>query len=87
MGLIVGFIDTAELGSQTPFYTPIIDKSGFWKINSASASVNGQKIDRSGNTAIADTGTTLCLVDKALCDAIYAQIPGAKSPLWVRQFN
>src|SRR5438045_8849974 len=69
----------SEFCSETPFYTPIIDKSGFWKIRSTTAYVNGQKIDRSGNTAIADTGTTLCLVDKALCEAIYAQVPGSKS--------
>ena len=56
--LTAGFIDTAELSGQTPFYTPVIDTSGFWKINSQSASVNGTKIDRSGNTAIADTGTS-----------------------------
>jgi hypothetical protein len=34
-------------------------------------------VDRSGNTAICDTGTTLCLVDASLCKAIYDQIPGA----------
>lgn len=79
MELTSGFIDTAQIGSQTPFYTPVIDNSGFWKIHSTSATVNGQKVDRSGNTAIADTGTTLCLVDSALCKAIYDQIAGSKS--------
>jgi Eukaryotic aspartyl protease len=78
LGLRAGFIDSAEFKTD-PFYTPIIDTSGFWKINSMSAVVAGQVVDRSGNTAIADTGTTLCLVDKSLCEAIYSQIPGAKS--------
>jgi hypothetical protein len=45
--------------------------------DSASASVNGKTITRSGNTAIADTGTTLALVDDATCKAIYAAIPGS----------
>ena len=46
--------------------------------NSTSAVVNGQTVDRSGNTAIADTGTTLALVDDATCQAIYNAIPGGK---------
>ena len=32
----------------------------------------------SGNTAIADTGTTLALVSDEVCDALYKAIPGAK---------
>ena len=43
-----------------------------------SAVVGSKVIKRPGNTAICDTGTTLCLVDSALCKAIYSQIPGAK---------
>jgi len=75
--LTVGFIDQDALGGALPFYTPIIDKSGFWKVTSESAVVAGTVVDRTGNTAICDTGTTLCLVDESLCESIYAQIPGA----------
>jgi len=32
----------------------------------------------SGNTAIADTGTTLVLLDDVACKAIYSTIPGSK---------
>ena len=38
-----------------------------------SAVVGDQTIQRKNNTAICDTGTTLCLVDSSLCKAIYAQ--------------
>jgi hypothetical protein len=56
-----------------------VDSSqGFWQIQSTSATINGQTIDRSNNTSIMDTGTTLCLVDDALVDAVYKAIPGAK---------
>jgi len=83
--LTVGFIDTAEAGVQSEiYYTPVIDTSGFWKLNSMSAVVNGQVVERSGNTAIADTGTTLCLVDSALCEAIYKAIPGSKYAILVK---
>jgi hypothetical protein len=76
--LNLGYIDEADVGSQTIFYTPIIDNSGFWKIDTVSAVVGGTVIQRAGNTGICDTGTTLCLVDSALCKAVYAQVPGAK---------
>lgn len=75
-----GFIDQDVIkknGGKAPYYTPVDSSSGFWKFTSASASVNGKTIPRNGNTAIADTGTTLALVDDATCKAIYAAIPGA----------
>jgi hypothetical protein len=58
-------------------YTPIDNSQGFWMFDSTSATVNGKTIAQTGNTAIADTGTTLALVADATCDAIYAAIPGA----------
>ncbi|MCJ1322483.1 hypothetical protein MMC15_007832 [Xylographa vitiligo] len=75
-----GYIDQAPLqaaGVTEPYYTPVDNSQGFWMFNSASASVNGQSIARTNNTAIADTGTTLALVDDTTCKAIYAAIPGS----------
>lgn len=75
-----GFIDqpTVQASGQQIHWTPVDNSRGFWMFNSTSATVNGQSIDRSGNTAIADTGTTLALVDDNTCQAIYNAIPGAK---------
>lgn len=73
-----GFIDQASLGGVTPSYTPVDNSQGFWMFNSTSASVNGKTITRSGNTAIADTGTTLCLVADDVLSAYYGAISGAK---------
>jgi hypothetical protein len=73
-----GYIDQDALGGQTPSYTPVDNSQGFWMFDSASASINGKTIQRSGNTAIADTGTTLALIDDATLEQIYAAIPGAK---------
>lgn len=39
--------------------------------------MNGKTISQTGNTAIADTGTTLALVADATCKAIYDAIPGS----------
>lgn len=72
-----GYIDQASLGGQTPYYTPIDNSQGFWMFASASAVVAGKTIPRNGNTAIADTGTTLALIDDATCKAIYDAIPGS----------
>ncbi|KAL9603976.1 MAG: hypothetical protein Q9179_002004 [Wetmoreana sp. 5 TL-2023] len=73
-----GYIDQKALAGRTPYYTPIDSSNGFWQFKSTTASVGSKKIQRTGNTAIADTGTTLALVDDNLCQAIYDAIPGAK---------
>ncbi|KAA6414078.1 MAG: aspartic endopeptidase [Lasallia pustulata] len=78
-----GYIDAptlaaANVAESQIYYTPVDNSQGFWMFASTSAGVNGTSIPRNANTAIADTGTTLCLVDDVTCKAIYAAIPGAK---------
>jgi len=75
-----GVIDAAKAGvtNNDIQYTPVDNSQGFWMFDSASATINGQTINRSGNTAIADTGTTLCLVDDDTVQQIYSAIPGAR---------
>lgn len=74
-----GFIDqdTVKAAGADISYTAVDKSDGFWKFDSTSAIVNGKSITRSGNTAIADTGTTLALVDDDTCKAIYDAIDGA----------
>ncbi|RAL04418.1 pepsin-like aspartic protease [Aspergillus ibericus CBS 121593] len=74
-----GYIDQdlVTAAGEEVYYTPIDNSQGFWLFNSTSATVNGKTINRSGNTAIADTGTTLALVDDETCEAIYSAIEGA----------
>jgi len=78
--LTLGYIDQTLLDlGQRLYYFPIVDNSGFWKVDSTVLTVNGKTIDRPGNTAVCDTGTTLILVDSSTCAAIYEQVPGSKS--------
>lgn len=74
-----GFIDepTVKATGQEIHYAPVNNHIGMWMFGSASASVNGQTISRPQNSAIADTGTTLALVDDQTVEAIYDAIPGA----------
>lgn len=85
-----GYIDADVLkrcGVSEPHYVPIDSSNGFWQFKSGSATVAGKLIERPGNTAIADTGTTLALVSDELCNEIYRAIPGAtfdkKNQGWV----
>lgn len=75
-----GYIDqdVVTASGEEIYYTPVDNSQGFWQFDSASMTLNGKSIARSGNTAIADTGTTLALVDDATCKAIYDAIPGGK---------
>ena len=59
------------------WWTPVVnqDKRGFWEYKSDNWTINGEVRPRTaaqsgGNTAIADTGTTLALVDDDTCAAI-----------------
>jgi hypothetical protein len=74
-----GYIDqdTVTASGQEIAYTPADNSQGFWMFSSTSATVNGTTVDQSGNTAIADTGTTLALVSDATCKAIDDAIPGS----------
>jgi hypothetical protein len=72
-----GYIDESATNGQTPLYTPVDNSQGFWQFQSTSAKIGSKTLNRSNNTAIADTGTTLALVDDALCEAVYAAIPGS----------
>jgi len=73
-----GEIDTTATGGADITYTPVDKSQGFWMFDSTTANVNGKAVTRSGNTAIADTGTTLCLVGDDVCSAFYGAISGAK---------
>jgi hypothetical protein len=69
--------DLVKASGEEISWTDIDNSQGFWQFPSTSAIINGQTIDQSGNTAIADTGTTLALVSDEVCDALYKAIKGA----------
>jgi hypothetical protein len=83
-----GFIDAdtlsaADVKEQNIWYAPLVhnnsdEMDGFWRFTSSSIVVNGKPFNRpDGNTAIADTGTTMALLDDAALENIYGTIPGA----------
>ena len=58
-------------------YTPVNTTNGHWQFESESMTINGNMTMLPGNTAIADTGTTLMFIDDDLVTQIYSTIPGA----------
>ncbi|KAL1411746.1 hypothetical protein Q8F55_002713 [Vanrija albida] len=74
-----GYVDQGLVSAsgQSIAWTPVDPSLGFWQVPSATAYVNGKAIARAGNTAIADTGTTLALLSDDVVNAIYALVPGA----------
>ncbi|KAI2625915.1 acid protease [Hypoxylon sp. NC1633] len=81
-----GFIDQdlVKKSGQDIHWTDIDKSQGFWSFSSESCSINGEKVDLSGNTAIADTGTTLALMGDNVVEKLYDQIPGATYD-WLNQ--
>jgi hypothetical protein len=75
-----GYIDqdVVDASGQEINYVDVNIKNGWFQFPSTQAAVNGEGINRSGNTAIADTGTSLALVDDDTCEAIYSAIPNAR---------
>ncbi|KAF9819477.1 hypothetical protein IEO21_02085 [Rhodonia placenta] len=81
-------------GSEPSFYSfgfidhnvtkhPIVDhhvddSQGFWQVRSTAYVVNRHEHKRPNNTAILDTGTTLCLVHDDVVEEIYRNIQGAR---------
>ncbi|KAI1418629.1 acid protease [Hypoxylon sp. FL1857] len=74
-----GYIDQDLLkkSGQAIHWAEVDNSQGFWSVSSESCSINGESIDLSGNTAIADTGTTLALLSDKVVEKVYEKIPGA----------
>ena len=72
-----GRIDTEKY--QGELHTTKIDNSrGFWEFTSNVYSIGGKDVPNpSASTAIADTGTSLMMVDDDIAKAYYAQIEGS----------
>jgi hypothetical protein len=76
-----GNVDSTQFsGSLTQ--VPIITTSGFWEFTSAQIAVgnsSAQTVTGGSGTAIADTGTSLLIVDDAVVSAYYDQVTGAQN--------
>ena len=59
--------------------TPVDSSRGFWQFGSSKYQVGDGEVqqNRASGQAIADTGTTLMLVDDEVAEAYYKQVPGA----------
>ena len=71
-----GAVDTTAFVGQLAT-VPVDSSQGFWSFSSTVASVNGQTAQTSGS-AIADTGTSLMLVDDSVVQLYYGQVAGAQ---------
>ena len=72
-----GSIDQSKYSGDIA-YTPVDSSRGFWEFPSTAYSIGGQTVQNSGaSSAIADTGTSLLLVDDDVAQAYYAQVEGS----------
>lgn len=75
-----GAIDTSNVEGGTLTTIPIDQSTGFWEFSSNTFSINGKTQTNSvGNPAIADTGTSLMIVDDNVAEAYYAAVEGSQN--------
>ncbi|KAF2129606.1 Asp-domain-containing protein [Dothidotthia symphoricarpi CBS 119687] len=73
-----GAIDSTKFTGAMS-WIPVQSTSGFWQFASTKFSVAGQTFSNpSASAAIADTGTSLLLVDQPVADAYYQNVQGAE---------
>jgi len=75
-----GYIDNEFLNGATPVFTNVTIARGYWEFPSEYILVNGRRITRQGNTAVADTGTTMIRLDPQVLPAIYEPLKGVFNP-------
>jgi hypothetical protein len=72
-----GNIDTRQFTGALA-WIPIDSSQGFWQFDSTSFTIDGKVTQNAAaSPAIADTGTSLLLVDDATAVAYYTAVPGA----------
>jgi hypothetical protein len=72
--------DTQFTGSLTQ--VPVDSSQGFWEFATTQIAVGSEQVQTvqgGSGTAIADTGTSLLIVDDAVVDAYYTQVDGAQN--------
>lgn len=73
-----GRIDATKFEGEMK-WVPVQAATGFWQFPSKSFTVGDQTFQNpQGSDAIADTGTSLLLVDQGVADVYYSQVPGAQ---------
>lgn len=73
-----GYIDDSKYsGSIT--YTAVDNSQGFWEFTGTGYQVGSGEFTSASIDAIADTGTTLLLMDDDIVSAYYAQVQGAEN--------
>ncbi|KAF1993689.1 acid protease [Amniculicola lignicola CBS 123094] len=74
-----GKIDQSKFTGQMA-WIPVNATTGFWQFPSTKFAVGGQMMtNTAGSQAIADTGTSLLLVDQNVADSYYAKVQGAQN--------
>ena len=68
--------DSAHTGEIA--YVPVDSSQGFWTFTSSGYAVGDGAVNSDSIDAIADTGTTLLLIDDAIVTAYYKAVSGAK---------
>jgi hypothetical protein len=72
-----GAIDSTRFQGELT-WAPVDTASGFWQFSSSKFAIGGgNTLNAIGGTAIADTGTTLMLVNPAVVNAYWGQVGGA----------
>ena len=60
-------------------YTPVDSSMGFWQFSSSGFKVgNGKTVSFENQTAIADSGSSLLMLEPEVVEAYYAAVPGAE---------
>ncbi|CAO2654839.1 Nn.00g115720.m01.CDS01 [Neocucurbitaria sp. VM-36] len=73
-----GKIDTTKFEGDLT-WIPVKAETGFWQFASTKFAIGNQTFENpQGSDAIADTGTSLLLVDQQVADAYYQQVQGAQ---------
>jgi len=82
-----GRIDNTKFQGQLT-NVPVNAASGFWQVDSPTVTIGNQKVaNQGGSPAIADTGTSLLLVDPQVTNAYYAKVQGAVNNAQVGGFT
>lgn len=72
-----GFIDDSKHTGKIT-YTPVNTANGFWEFTGTGYGVGNGSFKKSSIDAIADTGTTLILIEDAIVSDYYKSVRGAK---------